>query len=97
MQTIHRPQACAAPRTELRAERHRQGLAREELAHRCGLSAGTIYRVEQGRQAPTRGTRRLLAIALGVPVEQLFPENSEAPATTGAPRQVAGRGDHAAG
>jgi len=82
---------------ELRAARHRQGLSREQLAHRAGLSLATVYRIEAGRATPTRGTRRLLAIALGVPVEQLFPENSEAPARTEAPRQVAGRGDHAAG
>jgi len=84
-------------RTPLRAARSQRGLSQEALAYRAGLSLATVARAESGRCVPTRGTRRLLAIALGVPVESLFPNESEAAARTATPRQVAEAvGDHGA-
>jgi len=84
-------------RTPLRAARSQRGLTQEALAYRAGLSLATIARAESGRATPTRGTCRLLAIALGVPVEHLFPNESEAAASSAAtPRAVAeAGGDHA--
>jgi len=86
-------------RTPLQAARSQRGLTQEALAYRAGLSLATIARAESGRCVPTRGTCRLLSIALGVRVEDLFPPNeSEAAASSAAtPRQVAEAvGDHGA-
>lgn len=55
----------------LRAARTAQGLTREDLASRTGLSFETIERVEQGK-ACHRSTRVAIGLALGLPVDDLF-------------------------
>jgi transcriptional regulator with XRE-family HTH domain len=49
----------------LRAERR---LTQLQLAERAGVSKEAIHTYESGRKRPRRGTMRLLAGALGVPV-----------------------------
>src|SRR5262249_38666260 len=48
----------------LRAERHRRGLSREELADRAGISARTIGNLERGSTHAYRHTVEMLADAL---------------------------------
>jgi transcriptional regulator with XRE-family HTH domain len=50
----------------LRAIRTAQGLTREQLAVRAGISAKTIYRIERGIARPHHATLAVLATALGV-------------------------------
>lgn len=97
MTAIHTRTVSPGTRTPLQAARSQRGLSQEALAYRAGICVATLRRVERGLVTPTRGTRRLLAIALGLDEQLIFAEQSEAPARTGAPRQVAGRGDYAAG
>ena len=48
---------------DLRARRLRLGLSMQTVAGRLGLSRGTIYRVERGKQAPSGELRRKLVRA----------------------------------
>ena len=57
--------ACMA---DLKAERKRAGLTREELAVKAGVTVGTIYRIETGKSAPLKAVRLALATALGVSI-----------------------------
>jgi transcriptional regulator with XRE-family HTH domain len=48
----------------VRAARHAAGASQEQLARAPGISAATVARVERGTVQPTRGTLRLLELAL---------------------------------
>jgi transcriptional regulator with XRE-family HTH domain len=66
----------------LRALRQAKGLTQEDLAHRAGLVAGNVFRLEGGYREPYLSTVMSLASALGVRVEDLcaeIPGNSCAP------------------
>lgn len=69
------PVACL----KLRETRKRFRLSQLALAVRADRSISTVARIERGVVIPTRDTQRLLAGALGVAVEQLFPEYNAPP------------------
>jgi transcriptional regulator with XRE-family HTH domain len=48
----------------VRAARSAAGATQEQLAVAAGISSATVARVERGTVRPTRGTLRLLALAL---------------------------------
>jgi transcriptional regulator with XRE-family HTH domain len=52
------------PGDQIAARRERAGLSRLELAYLSGLAETTIWRIETGRTAPNRGTRKLIALAI---------------------------------
>jgi transcriptional regulator with XRE-family HTH domain len=59
----------------LRELRDRAGLTQEALAHRAGVSAASIFRIEQGRPSdPKLSTLVALAEALGLTVGSLADE-----------------------
>lgn len=59
----------------LRQAREAAGLTQTELAQRAGIGRATVERIEAGRSPRANlSTRRVLADALGVSVEQLWPE-----------------------
>lgn len=58
----------------LRYVRERAPMTQEELAHRSGVHAVTISRLESGEQAARPGTIRKLARALRVKVAELYGE-----------------------
>lgn len=49
------------------------GFTQRELAEKAEVAPETISNVERGIHLPQRATARALAIALDVPVEELFP------------------------
>jgi len=69
------PSDRSAPLKRYRLE---AGLTRDALAALSGASARTIFAIEAGEVRPTRGTRRLLALALDQPEFRLFDEPNEA-------------------
>lgn len=61
----------------LREARERAGLSRELLARRAGVSSRQIYDIEHALCSPRRATRAVLAVAVGVPRDQLdWPEQA---------------------
>lgn len=87
--------------TSIYAPVRRRRLARdwtaEDLARRSGLSAGTVRAVEHGRQRPSFGTLKLLALALEChPDELIDPTNvsslTAAPGSTKTDDLGGGRG-----
>ena len=62
----------------LKAIRKNKGLTQVMLAELADLSSGLIGDIESGRRNPTLTTIEKIALALNVPVQQLFynPENS---------------------
>ncbi|ADB50159.1 helix-turn-helix transcriptional regulator [Conexibacter woesei] len=55
----------------LREARDRAGLTREALARRAGVSSRQIYDIEHALCSPRRATRTVLAVAVGVPRDQI--------------------------
>ena len=53
--------------------REEKGLSQQELAERARIRQATISDIETGRQRPTRATRSILAMALGVNLAELSP------------------------
>ncbi len=78
------------PETSLEQRRHNLDLSREGLAAKAGVTARTIYNIEVERVNPQRATKHVIAEALELPVDDLFPTTSgsapdkSAPAKTGA-------------
>lgn len=61
-------EALAATIRRLREER---SIAQEELAHRAGISTGSLSRIERGLASPAWTTVGRIAEALGVSVAEL--------------------------
>ena len=59
-----RQQLPADLAAELRAARHLQGLSLRETAHRGGISAGYLSRLERGLRAPRRAVAERLVDVL---------------------------------
>jgi putative transcriptional regulator len=57
---------------ELRAHREKAGLTQAELAEKVGVTRKTVNTVERGHFVPSTVLALRLAIALEVPVEDLF-------------------------
>ena len=72
----------------IRAMREGQLLSQRELAERSGVAKITIATMELGRSAhPRRRTVEKLAVALGVPVEELMSAEPPAPKAPAPPSQ----------
>ncbi|MCI0438610.1 MAG: helix-turn-helix transcriptional regulator [Chloroflexi bacterium] len=56
----------------LRRLRAQRGLSQEEVAHRAGLHVTYLSGIERGLRNPTLRNIRKLALALDVPVKELF-------------------------
>lgn len=56
----------------MKAYRERKALTQEEFSELCGMSRATVANIERVASYPGKRTRRELADALGVPVEELF-------------------------
>jgi transcriptional regulator with XRE-family HTH domain len=54
--------------------RHRRMLSQQEVADRAGTSLFTIQRIERGEGNVRPKTGRRVAVALGVPIEELLPK-----------------------
>lgn len=59
---------------DLKKLREDCGLTQEELASRSGVSRPAIHRIENGQQAPRRGTVKKLAQALGMAPWEVAPD-----------------------
>jgi transcriptional regulator with XRE-family HTH domain len=56
----------------IRALRKRKALTQAEVADAAGINPATLYRIEMGLVDPSARSRRGIARALGIPVEELF-------------------------
>ncbi|MBN1149569.1 MAG: cupin domain-containing protein [Anaerolineales bacterium] len=65
---------------QIHALRMRRGLSLRALAGRCGISANGISLIERGLNSPTVSSLHQLALALDVPITDLFQEEGEQPA-----------------
>jgi len=61
----------------LRELRQRRGLTQRALAQACDLSANAIGLIERGESSPSVSTLHRLALALEVPISELFVETHE--------------------
>ena len=61
----------------LRDLRQRRGLTQRALARECDLSANAIGLIERGESSPSVSTLHRLALALDVPIADLFVETEE--------------------
>lgn len=59
----------------LRRLRIERGLTLQELATRSGLAKGSLSRLETGHVGPTLPTARMLARALDLSIDDIFPED----------------------
>ena len=59
--------------SRLRVIREASGITHKELAESSGMSPATISHIECGRQRPLAAQLAALALALGVPVSDLYP------------------------
>ncbi len=64
------------PKNNLESIRTDKLMTQDELAQEAGVAKTTISRVENGHINPTQITKKRLAKALGVPVDEIFPEDS---------------------
>lgn len=55
--------------------RKKRGLTQDELAQKTNLSLRTIQRIEAGEVDPRLYTVKIIAVALGVTLEEIMPEN----------------------
>ncbi len=61
----------------IRSLRDRLGLSLRALSELCGLSINAISQIERGENSPTVSTLHRLAIALDVPITDLFQEEAK--------------------
>ena len=61
----------------LRNLRQRRGLTQRTLARACDLSANAIGLIERGESSPSVSTLHRLALALEMPITELFVETEE--------------------
>jgi transcriptional regulator with XRE-family HTH domain len=61
----------------LRDLRQRRGLTQRALAQACDLSANAIGLIERGESSPSVSTLHRLALALEVPIAELFTETED--------------------
>lgn len=68
----YRDKARKAIGERLRAAREKAGIRAEAAAQQSGLALQSLYRFEQGRQAPSLGRAFMLAKAYGTTVDKLL-------------------------
>lgn len=73
---IEQPAEPAVGR-RLRSLRRRRGLTQRTLAQTCDLSANAIGLIERGESSPSVSTLHRLALALEVPIAELFAETED--------------------
>lgn len=56
--------------------RNQHALTQEQLSQRCGLASSYLSRIENRHIEPRPGTLRKIALALNVPVSELFQEHA---------------------
>ena len=56
----------------IREYRLKEGLSQEELAHRAGMNAAHLGRIERGEKNPTFESIEKIVDALGITFEELF-------------------------
>lgn len=66
----------AASPHPVQAAREAQGLSREGLAFKAGVSLKTVERIESGQAVPRRATLAMVALALGVDPADLTVEQA---------------------
>lgn len=71
-------QATAMFRQRLREAMERKGVSQRELAERVGTQHPGINRILAGKQTPSLDLADRLADAVGVPLDQLLNNNSQA-------------------
>ena len=74
------PEPPIAIGLRIRALRERRQLSLRALAERCNLSINAISQIERGESSPTVASLHQLATALGVPIIDLFRQETEQPA-----------------
>jgi transcriptional regulator with XRE-family HTH domain len=62
------------PASRMRSIRRQRGFSLDTLARITGLAVCTVYRTETARTDPSQRTRELIAEALEVHPDDLFPE-----------------------
>lgn len=63
--------------TRIRILREQRGLSLRSLADRCKLSINAISRIERGESSPTVTSLHQLAVALDIPITDLFTTSHE--------------------
>jgi len=58
----------------LKSIRTQLGLSQRKLAKKAGLSPSLIAQIELGQKQPSWHTADKIAAALGVPLEEIFPQ-----------------------
>jgi transcriptional regulator with XRE-family HTH domain len=77
----------------LRLHRVAQNLRQRDLAERAGISRATVIGLEAGAH-PRLTTAQAIAGVLGVPVEELFPDDERRPGEDGAVKDAQGDARH---
>ena len=65
--------------SHLRSLRQKLQLTQEEVAHRAGLHVTYLSGIERGKRNPSLRNIRRIALALDVPIRELFPFKQERP------------------
>jgi transcriptional regulator with XRE-family HTH domain len=55
----------------VRQLREKQGATQEALAHKAGVTTGTLSLIERGQSNPAWGTLKGIAVALGISMGEL--------------------------
>jgi len=63
--------------TRIRALRTERGWSQERLAEECGLARTTLSDIENGNRRPRIDTCQIIAEALEVTVDELWPKGEE--------------------
>jgi transcriptional regulator with XRE-family HTH domain len=61
----------------IRAARERKGWSLDDLAREAMLEKSTVYRIEKGKSMPRGETRRKLAEALQIPIEEIHDDGDK--------------------
>jgi transcriptional regulator with XRE-family HTH domain len=64
-------QAIGQRLNAVRELRNKRGLSQEDLAHKAGITTGTLSIIERGRSNPTWGTVKAIATALDTSLGEL--------------------------
>lgn len=63
--------------TKLKAARKAKGLTVQDVAERCGITPGSVSRIERGLMGTTPETAKKLAAVLGIdPADVIFVERA---------------------